>query len=70
MMRIRVNLSRCTGHAHCAANAPHIFLLDDYGNCASDGQELESGQVEEARAAALACPEQAIEIFDAGFPAS
>jgi ferredoxin len=63
-MKIRVDVSRCTGHAQCAAQAPGIFLLDDYGNCSADGREVKPDEVDAAQAGALSCPERAIEIIE------
>lgn len=61
-MKIRVDMTRCTGHAQCAAQAPDLYILDDFGNSAADGIEVSPDQVDAARAGATACPERAIEL--------
>lgn len=63
-MKIKVDMARCTGHAQCAAQAPDLYILDDYGNCAADGVVVPEDQKDVARAGATACPEQAIELVD------
>lgn len=59
MTRLVIDQDRCTGHGRCYDLAPSLFEPDDYGH----GQVIESGEIDEraARAAVLACPEQAIQ---------
>lgn len=61
-MRIKVDTTLCTGHAMCAAMAPEIYILDDFGNCAADGMQVPADMEEAARAGELACPERAIRL--------
>jgi len=63
-MRIRVIEGRCSGHARCAAVAPHIYRLDDNGYTAITEQEVSPADEEMARRGARACPERAIEILE------
>jgi ferredoxin len=63
-MKMTVSESRCMGHGQCYAVAPDLLSFDDEGYVSIRGTtvdvavELES----QARAAASACPEAAIEI--------
>lgn len=64
-MRITLDRSACSGHALCAATAPHVFELDNDGFCLPliDGfvpTELE----QEAVAGVEACPEQALRVAE------
>jgi ferredoxin len=44
VVRVRVDRERCQAHARCAALAPELFGLDQFGN----GRELGDGTVVEA----------------------
>lgn len=62
-MRVKVDRERCQGHARCAALAPELFALDEFGNA----RELGDGTVPPALAdkaylAQANCPEFAIEV--------
>lgn len=62
-MRIRVDRSRCEGHAVCNSQAPEVYELDDLGYNAIDGEiEVDDALAESARRGARACPERAITI--------
>jgi ferredoxin len=65
-MRIRVDESRCTGHARCAALGPDIYELDAEGFNVLRGTEIEcpEGLEEQAMRGAEACPELAITIVE------
>lgn len=54
---------KCTGHGRCYAVAPDLLTDDEDGFVAQAGQVLPIGAdlVEQAKAAADACPERAIE---------
>jgi len=60
MSRIKVDRSRCVGHARCAAVAPALFKLDSEGYIATDGFPLDKNDEALARRAARACPERII----------
>ena len=64
-MKVRVDRDRCQGHARCAALAPELFKLDEFGNA----QEIGDGRVPPALAdkaylAKANCPELAIEVSE------
>jgi ferredoxin len=61
-MKIDVDTERCTGHAQCAANAPHVYELDDMGYALPDRPEVPAALEAEALIGARACPEGAIRI--------
>lgn len=60
MGKIKIDRSRCAGHARCAALAPTLFSLDQEGYVAVDGFDVPSGEEALAKRAARACPERAI----------
>jgi ferredoxin len=62
-LKVRVNRQRCQGHARCAALAPELFELDEFG----EGRAIGDGVVrpdlhDRAHAAEANCPESAIGI--------
>jgi ferredoxin len=61
-VRIRVDRSKCSGHALCFATAPELFGIDDEGYSNVDEVEVQAGMEEQARRGMLACPERAISI--------
>lgn len=61
-MKIIVDKNLCTGHARCAAAAPELYELDDYGYCALTELDVPEGRERDAQAGADACPERAITI--------
>jgi ferredoxin len=62
MMRIKIDRSRCAGHARCAAVAPALFTLDGEGYIASEGFDVPQGEEVLAKRAARACPERIITV--------
>ena len=60
MSRIKIDRSRCAGHARCAAVAPALFTLDSDGYVATDGFEVPEDEAALAKRAARACPERVI----------
>jgi ferredoxin len=60
MSRIKIDRSRCAGHARCAAGAPALFALDSEGYIATEGFEVPEGEETLAKRAARACPERVI----------
>lgn len=69
-MRIRIDAGRCQGHGRCYDLAPALFGDDDegYGQVLGGGQ-VPDGQEEQARLAALNCPERAVELTGPAGPA-
>ena len=65
-MKVRVDRERCQGHARCAALAPELFVLDQFGNAreAGDGT-VPAALADKAYLARANCPEFAIEVNDA-----
>ena len=64
-MKIRVDQSRCQGHAMCNMTAPEVYPLDDLGYTALDGDvELPDDLAEQAHRGALSCPERVITVIE------
>lgn len=61
-MRIIVQKAKCQGHARCAAQAPHIFKLDDEGYILPGDIEVAEGEELSASRGARSCPERALEL--------
>ncbi|MFC9978513.1 ferredoxin [Gordonia sp. NPDC127522] len=61
-MDVTVDLDKCAGHARCFATSPELFDLDDDGYARNAEITVPEGAENQARAAAAACPERAIEI--------
>lgn len=62
-MRIRVDQEKCQGHGRCAALAPDLFDIDDYGmSTPANNGNVADDRVSDARLAIANCPEFAIEI--------
>jgi ferredoxin len=59
-MRIRVDRSKCSGHALCATAAPDLYTLDDDGYSNVGKLDVPAGMEELARRGMAACPELAI----------
>jgi ferredoxin len=66
-MKVRIDPERCQGHGRCYDLAPGLFGEDDegYGKVPGDGTVPPGGE-QEARLAALNCPEHAIELLEEG----
>jgi ferredoxin len=64
--RIEIDRDVCSGHARCLQVAPDLFDLDDEGVAMSLRQPVTAAELDEARRAAMACPEAAIRIGEAG----
>ena len=61
-----MDAERCTGHNRCAALAPTLFDIDDYGFASARGDGTVEHDLEPAaRAAVLNCPERAVTLQDA-----
>jgi len=62
-MRVRVDETRCRGHARCLTFAPDVFTWDDGTDqsVVPSGVDL-SGQEEAVMLAAQNCPERAIDV--------
>jgi ferredoxin len=58
--RLRIDATRCQGHATCFMLAPGLFDVDDEGRGSVLEPELPGHLVEQAAAAVQRCPERAI----------
>jgi ferredoxin len=64
-VRIKVDSSKCQGHALCNAANEELFPLDEEGYSAvTSWTEVPAGLEEDARLGQASCPERAIEIED------
>jgi ferredoxin len=62
-MKVRVDPTRCQGYGRCAAIAPEIFELDDFGFAsARSDDEVAADREDVAREAATECPARAITV--------
>jgi len=61
--RVKVDRERCQGHARCAALAPELFVLDEFGNAREVGDgTVPTALVDKAYLAKANCPELAIAV--------
>jgi ferredoxin len=63
-MKIEVNVDECRGYAVCIGVAPEYFDLDEGGIVAVLKGEVDPGDEETVREAALVCPTQAIRVLE------
>ena len=62
-MKVKVDSSRCQGHALCAAVSESLFPLDEEGYSAlTSWTDVPAGAEKNARLGQASCPERAIEI--------
>jgi len=63
--RVVIDAERCTGNGRCYSLFPRLFTDDEsgYGQVVGDGT-IDDDQLDDARRAVLACPEQAITLVD------
>ena len=59
-MRIRVDNSKCAGHAQCYAVNPDLFPLDDSGYSILTEHEVKPEDELKTRQGVAACPEMAL----------
>jgi ferredoxin len=59
-MRVRVDNSRCAGHAQCWAVDEKLFPLDDSGYSILQEHEVEPEDEQKTREGVAACPEMAL----------
>lgn len=62
-MKIKVDHTRCQGHARCFSLAPHIFELDDAGYILPGDIEVNPGDELMASRSAKSCPERALSVM-------
>ena len=64
-MRVHVDQAKCQGHNRCAALAPDLFEIDDYGSAHPVGDGVvPAGRESAARLAVDNCPEFAVHVSD------
>jgi ferredoxin len=59
-MRVRVDNSKCAGHAQCYAVDPNLFPLDDSGYSTLQAHEVKPEDEQKTREGVAACPEMAL----------
>lgn len=59
-MKIRLERSRCVGHAQCHAVDPHLFPIDDSGNSVLEEHEVRPENEQLTRDGVASCPEMAL----------
>lgn len=60
MMKVRLEQSRCVGHAQCYAVDPGLFPIDDSGYSTLEDHEVQPGDEQATRDGVAACPELAL----------
>ncbi|MGH3556349.1 MAG: ferredoxin [Mycobacterium sp.] len=63
-MRVRLDQSKCQGHAQCHATDERLFPIDEMGYSRLEPHEVEPGDEERARLGIAACPEGALVVED------
>ncbi|KDF02041.1 ferredoxin [Mycolicibacterium aromaticivorans JS19b1 = JCM 16368] len=64
-MRVRLESSRCVGHALCYAVDPELFPVDEMGYSTLDEHDVAPGDEQRTRDGVEACLEQAL-VLDEG----
>lgn len=59
-MKVRLEQSRCVGHAQCYAVDPDLFPIDESGFSILDEHEVAAQDEQLTRDGAESCPEMAI----------
>lgn len=63
-MRVRLEKSKCVGHAQCFAMAPDLFPIDDLGYSTLEEHEVAPEDQPATRDGVAACPERALILDD------
>jgi ferredoxin len=63
-MRVRLDKSKCVGHAQCYAVDPRLFPIDDAGYSILEEHEVAPGDEQATRDGVAACPEMALILED------
>jgi ferredoxin len=63
-MKVRLEQSRCVGHAQCYATDPDLFPIDDSGYSTLEDHEVDPADVQTVRDGVAACPELALTLED------
>ena len=59
-VKVRLERSKCVGHAQCYAVDPDLFPIDDSGYSILEDHEVKPGDEETTRDGVAACPELAL----------
>ena len=59
-MKVRLDQSKCTGHAQCHAVDPDLFPIDESGYCILEEHEIAAEDEELIREGVASCPEMAL----------
>lgn len=59
-MKVRLEQSRCAGHAQCYAVDPDVFPIDDQGYSTLEEHEVKPEDIELTRDGVASCPEMAL----------
>ncbi len=59
-VKVRVELSRCVGHAQCYAVDPEMFPIDDSGYSTLEEHEVAPEDAQVIRDGVASCPEMAL----------
>lgn len=59
-MKVRLDRSRCVGHAQCYAVDPEQFPIDESGYSLLEEHDIDPGDEQVIRDGAASCPEMAI----------
>jgi ferredoxin len=59
-MKVRLEQSRCVGHAQCFAVDPDIFPIDEAGNSILEEHEVAPADAQVTRDGVASCPEMAL----------
>jgi ferredoxin len=63
-MKVRLEASKCVGHAQCFAANPDLFPVDDGGYSTLQDHDVKSEHEGAVRAGVAACPEHALILED------
>ncbi len=59
-MKVRLEQSKCVGHAQCYAVDPDLFPIDDSGYSTLEEHQVRPEDVQRVREGVAACPELAL----------
>jgi ferredoxin len=59
-MRVRLEKSKCVGHAQCYAVDPDLFPIDESGYSILEAREVRPEDVQRTRDGVASCPEMAL----------
>jgi ferredoxin len=65
LVRVRLEKSKCVGHAQCYAVDPDLFPIDESGYSILEEREVSPEDAQVARDGVASCPEMALVIDEA-----